>query len=657
MSYAKKVGTSYEYFVLENIKKEYEQVWHWKDFPEKLMYENNLIKNYDTFCKYRYDIGADLVAFKNNKYYFIQCKNFNETILMECLAGFYFLLYEYNLTGVLYYNGTLSQRVKDLSSGKIEFINLPFNNMTIIEPLINNSIIEREYQIEAYNKLKDKTNCILSLPCGMGKTHIATMLSNNYNNIIILSPLRALALQTLEYFKIQLGITYEPILISVDGKRDIQTIYKYIKQKNIISSTYDSADIVVEIINKLNNVLLIIDEFHNLSENNINNTDNIIYKLIHNECNKLFMSATPIKNFMNITDIYSYNWNDAIKNKYICDFSIFIPDKIETYKTFTEMIKITCSEIHENSFLKEAYYILKNMLYNGDKKCICYMTSIENGENITNIFSWISKLLNIELEYWQIDYSTKKTIRENILKKFRESNKIAILINVHILDEGINIKECDSIFITRPNDNIINIVQRMCRANRITETKSKCNIYLWCSEKKSMNILDYIYENTNGIINNKVYIYNTEITSVKKHIVQKPELIKNISLKESITQYLEKNKIVIDSKFIDTYFVFYDMCNLNKFGIELEKMLDFLDIKERKEFYKRFRNKYILNIDYIIIRKNKQKEKGVKDAIYYISFDIFEKICMSSKAQKAEQVRDYFIKLRKFYITLGLTKE
>jgi hypothetical protein len=113
------------------------------------MYENKMIKNYETFCKYRYDVGADLVAFKENKYYFIQCKNYSDTILMENLAGFYFLLYEYDLTGILYYNGTLSQRVIDLSMNKIQFVNMPFNNQTIIKN--NQEIImeDREYQFNA----------------------------------------------------------------------------------------------------------------------------------------------------------------------------------------------------------------------------------------------------------------------------------------------------------------------------------------------------------------------------------------------------------------------------------------------------------------------------------------------------------------------------
>ena len=75
--YRKIVGTEYEYYVLNKIRDEYDEVWHWQDFPVRLMYKNKLINNYQLFCQYKHDIGADLVALKNGKYYFIQCKNFN----------------------------------------------------------------------------------------------------------------------------------------------------------------------------------------------------------------------------------------------------------------------------------------------------------------------------------------------------------------------------------------------------------------------------------------------------------------------------------------------------------------------------------------------------------------------------------------------------
>ena len=62
----------------------------------------------------------------------------------------------------------------------------------------------------------------------------------------------------------------------------------------------------------------------------------------------------------------------------------------------------------------------------------------------------------------------------------------------------------------------------------------------------------------------------------------------------------------------------------------------------------RFLIRYKINIDYIKKLKNKKKEKGDKINYYMINLDTFDKICMMSKSQKANSVRDYFITLRKF---------
>ena len=107
---------------------------------------------------------------------------------------------------------------------------------------------------------------------------------------------------------------------------------------------------------------------------------------------------------MEINDIYNYNWKDAIAKKYICDFTIYIPDKNENYNLFVKQI---CN----NKIIKKTYFILKSLLFNGDKKCISYMTKIEYATDMCNILNWMSKLLGVEIEYWQIDCNTKKTIR------------------------------------------------------------------------------------------------------------------------------------------------------------------------------------------------------------------------------------------------------
>ena len=77
--------------------------------------------------------------------------------------------------------------------------------MTIKSKLVETSLIIRDYQQEAYNQLLNKKSSILSLPCGMGKTFITSLMAKHYDNIIILSPLRYLAYQTLENFKNYLG--------------------------------------------------------------------------------------------------------------------------------------------------------------------------------------------------------------------------------------------------------------------------------------------------------------------------------------------------------------------------------------------------------------------------------------------------------------------
>ncbi len=123
-------------------------------------------------------------------------------------------------------------------------------------------------------------------------------MAKHYDNIIILSPLRYLAFQTLEQYKKYLGTEYSPILISLDGKRKLEDINNYIHDKNIISSTYDSVDILIQIIGKLKNIYLIIDEFHNLSDNNINDINNDMYKILNYNCDKVFVSATPLKVLM-----------------------------------------------------------------------------------------------------------------------------------------------------------------------------------------------------------------------------------------------------------------------------------------------------------------------------------------------------------------------
>lgn len=141
-------GKEYENYVMKKIMPEYENVWHRENIPKKVLEDNKILMDYNIYKKYENnDIGFDLVAFKNNKYYFIQCKDHeNSTLNINALAGFYFLLYEYNLEGIVFYNGKITQRIMDLSNNRVKYVYLPINKqserLTINENTVYNTLEE-----------------------------------------------------------------------------------------------------------------------------------------------------------------------------------------------------------------------------------------------------------------------------------------------------------------------------------------------------------------------------------------------------------------------------------------------------------------------------------------------------------------------------------
>jgi phage anti-repressor protein len=113
-------------------------------------------------------------------------------------------------------------------------------------------------------------------------------------------------------------------------------------------------------------------------------------------------------------------------------------------------------------------------------------------------------------------------------------------------------------------------------------------------------------------------------------------------------KYFLKTYTGISNKFIDRYYSFYELCEKETFGIDSKLVIQYLQIKHARTFHENLRDNYILNIDYIIYRLHQKSEKNKQDVFYKLSFDGFERICMASRSERGNQVRDYFILLRKF---------
>jgi predicted helicase len=288
-----KDGEEYEKYILNIIKDRYKKCYLWKDIPINIL-DDRFYKN-EIICD---DIGCDIIGVKNDDAIdYIQCKNYSTTgidnnICICDLAGFYNFIAENSINNpIVYYSGKLSQQIL-CRQNKIKYINIPH--------IKNNNILEfkpRDYQLEAYNALKENNKNILSMPCGTGKTFVSFLLSLDYKNIFILTPLISTTEQILSHYKNYYS-KYENInyvLVNCNAERDINNI-KLNKNKNIIASTYDSSDVIWKLLKTtyIDDNLIIIDEFHNLSEDMIINKKNNIYKIINSKCKLLFISATPL---------------------------------------------------------------------------------------------------------------------------------------------------------------------------------------------------------------------------------------------------------------------------------------------------------------------------------------------------------------------------
>jgi superfamily II DNA or RNA helicase len=617
-----KQGTDYEIYIRDIIKNKYKNCWLWKDIPNEILLELGFINEININCD---DIGCDILAKNhNNTYEYIQCKNYStlgidNTITISDLSGFYNFVAENDIkTAIVYYSGVLSSQIQ-CRKKKIKYINLPFVKIN------NEDIKPRDYQIEAYNTLKDvikDTNRgILEMPCGTGKTLVSYLISLDYNNIILLSPLISTTEQLLKHYKNYYSKEKEPInfsLVSSQHNRNIDNIE--ISNKNIIGSTYDSCDIINKVIPKLTgSIFIVIDECHNISNNMITDSNNEVNKILFSNYKILYVSATPKnynKEYNNIfgSSRYTLTWNTAISNKYICDYNFYYPNANKIIEYIDE-IKFDKTIIEKTKLIYKSFFLLESIKTLDLKKCIVYLKTVKESEQFENILKLINIYHGLKIAVYNINYNSSKTTRNISLTKFRSNNtKICIMLNVHVLDEGIDIPECDSVFLTNPNNNPINIIQRISRANRITKNNEKiANILIWSKNNSKMNNLfknlsNYININiatvNNEFINNTSKIANNIIEN-DSQVIKSNISILNILEKLDNFKYIDdktiqinnKNIIIIKDNYNKIWFSisdFFKILGYSSPNKEIKRIdINIENIKTYQEIYNSLFKKYI----------------------------------------------------------------
>jgi superfamily II DNA or RNA helicase len=553
-----KKGTEYEIYINDNLNSSdnVKISYLWKNIPEYILlhYEfitsstdSRLNRKTNNINKLE-DIGSDIIYInQENECVIVQCKNYStNSVKIEDLGGFFCIMRKHkDKNGEIYYTNKISKKIKLIYEGdtsikliKKEFIQNENEIINIIQPYdYQNKVIKL-----AEDYYKNNQSGIISMPCGTGKTLISCYIGMNYKIVIMITPLKQYAKQNCNRFTL-----YEKdrniLLIDSDGTRDIDDINEFIKNNNkiLLSVTYKSCDIINEL-NLTDDILIIFDEFHNFSYSNIYNEEDNIYQLINNESNnikKLYLSATPrIYELENNDDIdvnemfgdyiYKMSFNEAITNKYISDYELYLPIFISENNDDVNNLNI-----HEDYLLK-INFLIEAIKMCGTLKMIIYLRTHKEIEKFIEEFNKI----NDNYYYYDV-YINKITCdntynsRNKILDKFNNSDKISLLFSVHILDEAIDIPNCDSIYMTYVSSSKIKNIQRMSRAMRYKDKKI-AKIFLFC------NNIDESFEYISSIRE-----YDTDFIKKINYLGVSYDILDTKEREKLNKKYTEQNKIKI----------------------------------------------------------------------------------------------------------------
>jgi len=600
-------GDAYEIFIKHYLidTGNYKSVYLWKDVPEADLFACGIMDDWNTSRIRRKqarttgilpDFGTDLLvkSSSGDKYSIVQCKHYDESRPLSAndLGTFLCMVMRYHkqVSSLVYSSSGFQNHLLMLEDNyNITYNELKFNPArylellnTIYKPDVDKEnskiLIPYDYQLEAINALQGKQRTVCQLPCGCGKTLIAIKLCEAYNQNVIISPLKSYCEQNMERFQSQMPSEYTMIIIDSDGDgRNIDKIQESVRKnkKICLFATFKSVDIINKLIKdgllKKDEYFVVIDEFHNLSINDIleveddfedlenfqelensnleveeepdseeeidveefeddledesiEDANTEMYKLLHSNARTLFMSATPRlmgndSEYNEDCDIeeeifgnidYKMPMHEAIASGKICDYMVYIPTlSIEKSVGLDKIQEEVDIHGYDKELVIKARFLIRGMMNNGSRRCIIYLQTQDECRKMNTILADIGK------NYFGIDINSNYLIsdlgkeeRKLVLKEFVSKEGYNFICSVDILNECIDIPECDSIFIAYPSKSKIRNIQRVCRANRLDKKNPDkvSRIYVWADEYKDdlVDFISHLKEYDEGFSFNKV---------------------------------------------------------------------------------------------------------------------------------------------------------
>lgn len=432
-----------------------------------------------------------------------------------------------------------------------------------IEP-VPSTITLRPYQEDALRLMNERPwdTFLLGATPGSGKTNICLEYAKQIPVVVVLSPLRILAKQTLERAKLTLK-THKCVLIDSEGTRNKSVIESYFREheKLLLSVTYKSCD-VIEDIRLRDGTLLIVDEAHNLYNryNPDASVTNATFKVVNASKKRLLVTGTPLTTMKEVSDIsFSYPLRKAIQDGHVVDYNLVVPSITEV--STNEAVDANS----EKRLCKKAAFMLQTMKQYGNRKCIVYLRTKKACTDFLTVFKSICKS-KCYTDIILSNVSQKK--RAEVIKNFTDSPHISVITSIRILDEAVDIPACDSVFLTESQGKLNGLsgartFQRAMRAIRLDPTRP---------EKKALMM---IWSEPDYNLQNLLKLFNDSDPEFQSHFYQGYNPPKNPKGTVATKEEEIKREVVIQSKALreaakEKTALIKDMCQLS-----LEAMAQF----------------------------------------------------------------------------------
>ena len=232
--------------------------------------------------------------------------------------------------------------------------------------------------------------------------------------------------------------------------------------------------------------------------------DRCLWQIIRAASRSILMTATPpvflTEDNGDVAVAHRYSFAEAIADKAICDYRMLIPEISPRPGAAPEV----AGESVTSSVAAKASFLASGMLETGARRCIVYCGSRAECAEFNAAFEQTCE------EYYGVGAATSCITcdtpareRRESLRAFREGPSsearaaldesgepielrktvLRVVSSVRILDESIDIPECDSVFMTKCSEggsqSSARAVQRVCRATRVSAGKSTASVFVW----------------------------------------------------------------------------------------------------------------------------------------------------------------------------------